>query len=401
VGSAPRAMGVLAALAGLILAAPGARVAAADLDDLPPEVREKTQPVHINWSKQLNRTLEGGLHLKGVQLPGGPDGAAGTLIEGVHLQGVEAPAQFPVEEVGASALSDAAQSLLVGLLAQGTTSAEDWREQIETSGLTVADLCAVWRRFRREHPRAGERFGVASSLWAAIGVSIPAEGRKPADLGLEDALSLGEIQLWGCDGEAAQQTFEALVARLPEGPTTGRVSRGLLAYRIAQCRQQASDLEGALDWFLKCAEWGAPEMTGGYDVRGEGLVEAARLCRRLGRDDEAQALYEQAINECGGWGRCVAVFDRGNRLIKQRKFDQAIAVLKRLAEGVSGPMAAAYAYYFSGCAYWGKGSKDLCADCMTRALDMIGALRDRRSLDQVAPIAEEAKATLALIVQAE
>jgi len=328
VGTAQRRMGLLAALAGLMVAVPAV---AADLDDLPPEVREKTQPVHLNWSKQLDRTLEGALHLKGIQLPGRADSPAGTPIDAVHLEGVQAPAQLPVAEVGASALSEAVQSLLVGLLAQGTTSAEGWGEQIEANGLAVADLSAIWRRFRQEHPRQGERFGVASTLWVAIQASVPFEKRDPAEVSVDDALSLGEIQLWGGDGETAQQTFEALLERLPEGPTTGRVSRGLLAYRIAQCRQEASDLEGALAWFLKCAEWGTPENTGGYDVRSEGLVEAARLCRRLERDDEAQALYEQAINGCSQWGQIVATNDWAHLLRKQGNDEEAEALLERVA----------------------------------------------------------------------
>jgi tetratricopeptide (TPR) repeat protein len=370
-------------VAAAILAASQLPAIAADLDDLPPEVREKAQPVHINWSKQLNQTLEGALHLKGVQLPGRPDGAAAMQVETVHLGAVQAPAELPLQAVGASALSEAVQSLLVGLLAQGTTSAEGWREQIETGGLTVPDICAIWRRFRREHPHEGERFGVASSLWAAIEVSIPPEQRHAADLPLDDAFSLGDIQLWGRDGEAAQQTFEALLARLPEGPTTGRVSRGLLAYRIAQCRKEALNLEGALDWFLKCAEWGTPDMTGGYDVRGEGYVEAARMCRRLGRDDEAQALYKQAINECGGWGQIVAASDLAHVLRRQGRTDEARALLERVAQQQEGNGGAAVLLNVLASWSYDEGQVSQTLDYCRRGREVVSRCTGPRAQDQV------------------
>ncbi len=395
--TAQRRMGLLAALAGFMLAAPVAPVLAVDLEDLPPEVREKAQPVEINWSKQLNRTLEGALHLKGVQLPGRPDGAARTRVEAVHLGGLQAPAQLPVEEVGSSALSDAAQSLLVGLLAQGATSAEGWREQIETTGLTVADLCAIWRRFRREHPHQGERFGVASSLWAAIEASIPPEQRDPTGLPLDDAFSLGEIQLWARDGESAQQTFEAVVARLPEGPTTGRVSRGLLAYRIGQCRQQASDLDGALDWFLKCAEWGTPEMTGGYDVRGEGYVEAARMCQKLGRAEEAQGYYRKATDECGQWGQAVASMDLCGLLMEEKRPDEAIAVLEPLTRGGNGPVAAVYALLSIARLRCRQGDGVAARGSAERALEVLGAVTDAQALAVLASADDQARRVLSAI----
>ena len=379
-GSATR--GCMAFVAA-VLVTPHLPAIAADLDDLPPEVREKTQPVHLNWSKQLDRTLEGALHLKGIHLPGRADAPAGTPIDAVHLEGVQAPAELPVAEVGGSALSEAVQSLLVGLLAQGTTSTEGWRQQIEANGLTVADICRVWRRFRQEHPRKGERFGVASSLWAAIAVVVPVDQRNPADLPLDDAFSLGEIQLWGGDGETAQQTFEALLERLPEGPTAGRVSRGLLAYRIAQCRQEASDLEGALDWFLKCAEWGTPEMTRGYDVRSEGYVEAARICRKLGRDEEAQAYYRKAISECTGWGQVVASLDCADELIQGGEDREAERLLAPIAAGSHGSLAATYASWVIGYFSYHRGDSQAAhyhlSATLKRADDLAGMLGGERA----------------------
>ncbi len=269
----------------------------ADLENLPPEVREGITGVDIEWSHWRD------------------------LLQDVVQAAPSAVDPAPLWE-----------AFFVELLIRGGVSAEEWRALLEQRQVDVEGICSIWRGLWYADPERIESMGWVRTFWEAITAVIPAEERDPSTLPFDQALYLGEIQFWSGDIEGAQEAYEKILERLPEGPPAeGRTSRGLMAYRIAQCFEKGLDVRGALEWYLKAAEWGKPEQTGGYDLRGEALVEAARMCRGLGRHAEADKYYKQAVNECTGWGQAVAVLDLARIQINKGEDEEAERVYK---EGV-------------------------------------------------------------------
>lgn len=247
----------------------------ADLGNLAPEVREGISSVDIEWSPWRD------------------------LLQGAAEAAPSAVDPAPLWE-----------EFFVELLIRGGMSTDEWRGLLQQRQADVEEVYTIWRGLWQADPETIESMGWVRPFWEAIAALIPADERDPSRLPLDQALALGETQFWSGDIEGAKAAYERILERLPEGPPTeGRVCRGLMAYRIAQCFEKGLDVRGALEWYLKAADWGRPEETGGYDLRGEALVEAARMCRGLGHHAEADKYYKQAINECTGWGQAVAFLD--------------------------------------------------------------------------------------------
>ncbi len=286
-----------AALSAIVLGSLWAPARAADLENLPPEVREGVSRVEIDWAAQ--RAL---------------------LREVAEL----APAEIDPSPLWVT--------FFVQLLIRGGASADEWRGLLEQRGADVELVCEIWRQFRSDDPELTEQMGRMRPFWEAVTALFPAEKRDPSTLPLDQALYLGEIQFWAEDIEGAKETYETLFERLPEGPTEGRACRGLMAYRIAQCLEREFDIRGAREWYLKCAEWGSPEQTGGYDVRAEGLVEAARMCRGLGWHAEADKHYQRALNECTGWGQAAAALDLARLAIIKGDEEKAERIYQEATE---------------------------------------------------------------------
>jgi tetratricopeptide (TPR) repeat protein len=285
----------MAALCLVLVGAPGR---AADLENLPPEVREGISRVGVDWTPWRD-----------------------LLREAV--------------EVAPSTVDPAPlwETFLVELLIRGGVSTEEWQDLLEQREADAETVCSIWRGLWFTDPEAIESMGWVRPFWEAAAALIPPDQRDPSTLPFDQALALGEMQFWSGDIEGAQKVYEAVFGRLPEGPPTeGRVCRGLMAYRIAQCFEKKLDVRGALEWYRKAAEWGTPEQTGGYDLKGEALVEAARMCRALGRYAEADKYYKQAVAECIGWGQAVALLDLARIRLNEGDEEEAERVYEEGAE---------------------------------------------------------------------
>jgi len=328
-----------AALGAIMLGSLSAGARAADLENLPPEVREGLREVAIDWAAE--RAL---------------------LREVAELAPAEVdPSPFWV-------------TFLVQLLIRGGVPAEEWRDLLEQRGADIEFVCEIWRQFRFEDPELTEQMGRMRPFWEAVTALFPADKRDPSTLPLDQALYLGEIQFWAEDVAGARKTYETLFERLPEGPTEGRASRGLMAYRIAQCLERAFDIRGAREWYLKCAEWGSPEQAGGYDVRSEGLVEAARMCRGLGWHAEADKHYQRALNECTGWGQAAAALDLARLAIIKGDDEKAERIYQEATERCGqGWGAGKLLMRRAKRAYW-RGDREAALDCSQRVMqDLAGA----------------------------
>ena len=386
----PANVGAAVLLAALCCA--GAALAA-DVDDLPPVVRMMLEGVEVDWEglavtapepvtlgpKQpaplpgstVSPTVAPGLaplpHAA-QQSPGagslrtrpmdlgasGPGqtaapGAAPAAVPGPHLAG-NAPVTLGAGDllpdvVAASALSAARRDALVALAGTGALNAGEWKDTILREKLAFDDLCAIWQQFRRDYPQQGESPEHTRRLWHGARDAL---GLAEVDIGAlatPQLFVLAEMQLYPGETEGAEKCLRALLARLESGEPPGpRVTKGLLAYRIAQCYKHRGVTGNAVEWFLSCAEWGAPTKENSYDVRGEGLVEAARLLRQVGRTEEAEATYRKAIASTAGWGKAVAMLDLSGLLCEAANTAEVDALLAEVATGRYGPVVQAHAY---------------------------------------------------------
>jgi tetratricopeptide (TPR) repeat protein len=322
-------MGWLVALASLVLAAPAV---AADLDDLPPEVREKTQPVHLNWSKQLNRTLDGALRLKGVQLPGRPHGGTGARVEAVHLEGLQAPAEPPVAEVSAArVLGDARVTLAIESAKTGSLQAGELAAVMRECEWMPEDAASFWQQLDRETSGRARQPDVASQVLAAIEQTRHLGDAYGEDASSEALFGLAQVKLYAGKLSEARALLGTLLSRLKAGDEPkGSLSKGLIAYRMGESYRFERDWVNAREWFLKPDEWGPPTRPEAYDARGEALVEAARACRVLDDQQQALDLYRKAIG-MSGWGQAVAAAELSMLLDKAGEHVEARAVLDEVA----------------------------------------------------------------------
>jgi tetratricopeptide (TPR) repeat protein len=135
-------------------------------------------------------------------------------------------------------------------------------------------------------------------------------------------------------------------------------------------------------------------------VRSEGFVEAARMCRRLGLDEEALTCYERALGATG-WGTVFAAIDRGQQLTSEGRFDDAIAMLTPLTTGAKGPVAAGYGLYFMATTYRLRGDLANAGRCARLALAEASRVTDGPGSGQCAAVAELAEDLLAYLARVE
>jgi len=349
---------------------------AADLNNLPALARRALEPVTVDWPHEIARLEEW----------------TGLVPDPVLLTRPDWSGGLP--EVGLSSLWG---TYFIEAAKSGRLKADELSRVMTEHKWTAADVAAFWDRLDRETADRARQPDVAGQVLAAIEQTPHLKDAFGDQASVEALFGLAQVKLFARKLPEARAALEAVLARLPEKTEAGHASRGVAAYRIAQSYEFAADFEHAREWYLKCAEWGTPENTGGYDVRSEGLGEAARMCRRLGRDEEAQAHYRKAIDQCGQWGQAVASMDLCGLLVRGNRPDEAIALLEPLAAGRNGPVAAVHALLTIARLRRDQGDAVAARDCATEALEVMAAVTEPQALAMLASSEGEARAMLCVL----
>jgi tetratricopeptide (TPR) repeat protein len=336
---------------------------AADLNSLPPLARKALEPVTVDWPHEIARLQDWTKLVPDPVLLTRPDWSGGLP-------------EVDVSRIWGTYFIESAKS--------GRLKADELSRVMTECSWTADDLAAFWDRLDRETADRAREPDVAGQVLAAIEQAPQLKDAFGEGASIDALFGLAQVKLFARKLPEARTALEAVLARLPEKTEAAHPSRGVAAYRMAQSYEFASDFETAREWYLKCAEWGTPEKTGGYDVRSEGYVEAARMCRRLGRDDEATTYYRKAVDECGQWGQAVASMDLCGLLMKANKPDEAIAVLEPLTSGANGPVPAVYALLTIARLRCDQGDSAAARDCAHRALELQASVTDAQALAMLA-----------------
>lgn len=409
------------ALAAVSLTGPMyGRASAADVDDLPQTVRLMLQCVEVDWSQlqvtspeqvTLGRTPPAApaatentappvaLSRKPIALGGVGAGAApapgATRPAGEDARVDLGTADLLPDVVAIGALNAARRNALVALAGAGGLSAEEWKDRILQERLTFEDMCAVWAQFRREYPQEGESPERTRPVWHGTRDALGLADAGTATLPIPQLFILAEMQLYPGETEGAEKCLKEILTRLETGELAGpRVTKGLLAYRIAQCYKHRGESRSAVEWFMNCAEWGAPTKENAYDVRGEGLVEAARLLREMGQVEEAEEAYRKAIGSTAGWGKAVAMLDLSAVLQGKGSAAEADAMLTELAGGAYGVVAQAVACLSVAQDRLAARDGRRAREWLCQALKIAGAPRDPGTAAQLAGTTRSAKRLL-------
>ena len=334
---------------------------AADLDNLPPAARAQIAPASVDWA-QLQAQLQQ---------------ATGDLRE------------VSLESLWGTYLIESAKC--------GKLKADAVARVISENGWTADQVAAFWDRLDRETADRSRHPDVAGELLAGVEQCLHLKDAFGEGASIDALFGLAQMQLFARKLPEARAALEAVLARLPEKTEFLHASRGVTAYRIAQSYEFASDFEAAREWYLKCAEWGTPENTGGYDVRGEGYVEAARMCTRLGLDEEALTHYRKAIDECGQWGQAVASMDMCGLLMRSKQPEEAIAVLEPLSRGGNGPVAQVYALLSIARLRTDQGDTDAARAGCQQALEVLAGVTDAQALGMLASAGDQGRNLLSWI----
>ena len=340
---------ILAGVMLLSVVALAPPVGAAEIGDLPDAVRDALSGVKITPDETDEVPGLEAVDLKGLK----PVGAATSELVTLDATGV---GTSDSSVVFGDTLGTAKRSALVAMAASGKLSAEKWRQEIAQSKLTFADLCAVWSQFRRDHPRQGESPSHTRAIWHGARDALGLADADIKTLPTPELFVLAEMQLYPGEVDGAEECLQEILGRLEGGEPPGpRVTKGLIAYRIAQCYRRRGESGKAIEWFLKCGEWGAPTEGNPYDVRGEGLVEAARLLHQIGQQQKAEAAYWRALTTTTGYGHAVATSELFDGLIANGQFAAARSAMRELltlqasgGEAVGAHAQIAYCHYLSG-----------------------------------------------------
>jgi tetratricopeptide (TPR) repeat protein len=308
---------------------------AAELDNLPVSARNALEPVVVDWAQERAR-LEDWVKL---------------LPDPVSLSRPDWPGGLV--EVDVSSLWG---TYFIECAKGGNLKAEELARVIGEREWTAEQVAAFWDRLDYETADRARQPDVAGQVLAAI-ERVPHLKGAFGDQGSMEALfGIAQVELYARRLREARALFQNLLERLQRGEVpSGKLGKGLVAYRMAESYLFEGEYESALEWFGKPGDWGAPSRAGEYDVRGEAWAEAARTCLRLGLPEEAATYYERAMREGGGWGAVVAALDRGEQLAGEGRFEEAIAVLSPLTTGTKGRVGASYGLLFIANCYRRQG----------------------------------------------
>jgi tetratricopeptide (TPR) repeat protein len=349
---------------------------AAELNNLPPLARKALEPVTVDWPHEIARLQDWTKLVPDPVFLARPDWSGG------------------LPEVSLSSLWG---TYFIESAKSGRLKADELSRVMTEHKWTAEQLASFWDRLDRETADRARRPDVAGQVLAAIEQTPHLKEAFGEGASVDALFGLAQVKLFARKLPEARAALEAILARLPEKTEAGHASRGVAAYRMAQSYEFASDFEAAREWYLKCAEWGTPEKTGGYDVRSEGCGEAARMCRRLGRDEEAMTYYRKAIDECGQWGQAVASMDLCGLLLKANKPDEAAALLQPLATGRNGPVAAVYALLTIARLRSDQGNALAARACATQALEAMATVTDAQALAMLLSSRDEARSVLSAL----
>ena len=244
------------------------------------------------------------------------------------LLAVPSLSKSTVAAIGENALH---QAILTQLKADTLMAEEAWKSYNLTT-----DIVLSWINSKTLKWNEDDR--VSNELLEQVDKHEPQKLSREAlcSLSLEARVRVGEFFSIK-DDVRAEDVFKDVMNEPSKTPGALPEWYGPAGSRLASFYEHHKQPQRALETYLEVVK--KLPATGGYGVYP--LMDAARLCMKLGDEAKAQDLFAQVPKYGDKWSICIALLDQADALYRQQRITEARALLLRPVAGLENDIAQA------------------------------------------------------------